>query len=197
MTAPVTPTNKRDIILEAIRAGGATRESLMKAADVNKSGLASQFSYLNTRGLAMAEVDESKAEFPIQGENGVFHMGTLAEYQAKSATKTVGVARTRSKSQVIEAAQKREDKASSAFTKADAAAKNSPDDAILAKTAEIRKGELELASMKLSKVQSGDFSYETGNIVDDADMPVEPAKEEKPTKEEKSAKKDKPSEPLL
>lgn len=159
MTQTATPKNKQTIILEAIKAGGATRESLMQAADVNKAGFASQLAYLNSRGQAMAEVDKTKAEFPMVGEDGVYFMGNLEQYEAKR--KTFGVAaKPKTKAEVIEAAQKREDKASAAYSKAEQKAKDNPNDAIFAKVAEIHKAEMELASMKLSRVQAGDFSYE-------------------------------------
>lgn len=174
--APVTK-NKQTIILEAIRAGGATRESLMTAAGVNKAGLASQLAYLNSRGQAMAEVDKAKAEFPIQDDNGVFRMGTLEEYEAKR--KAFGAtAKPKTKAEGIEAAQKREDKASAAYSKAVDKSKDNPSDEIFTKIAEIRKAELELASMKLARVQNGDFSYENVTISEDgAENP--PAKESK------------------
>ena len=168
--------NKGTIVLEAIRAGGATRESLMAAAEVDKSGLASQLSYLNTRGLNIAEVDTAKAEFPICGEDGVFRMGTLEEYNSKK--KAFGAkadAKPKTKAQVAEAAQKREDKASSAYSAAKQRADAAPEDGILAKRAEIRKAELELAGLMLGQVQAGNFSYETGTIVDELPAGVEAA----------------------
>lgn len=159
MTQTATPKNKQTIILEAIKAGGATRESLMQAASVDKAGFASQLAYLNSRGQAMAEVDKTKAEFPMVGEDGVYFMGNLEQYEAKR--KTFGaVAKSKTAQEVIDAAQKREDKASAAYSKAEQKAKYNPNDAIFAKVTEIRKAEMELASMKLSRVQAGDFSYE-------------------------------------
>lgn len=159
MTQTATPKNKQTIILEAIKAGGATRESLMQAAGVNKAGFASQLAYLNSRGQAMAEVDKTKAEFPIVGEDGVYFMGNLEQYEAKR--KTFGAtAKPKTAEEVINAAQKREDKASAAYSKAEQKAKDNPNDAIFAKIVEVRKAEMELASMKLSRVQAGDFSYE-------------------------------------
>ena len=189
MTQIAAPKNKQTIILEAIKAGGATRESLMTAAGVNKAGLASQLAYLNSRGLAMAEVDPSKAEFPLVDENGVFFMGTNEQYEAKRASATSGfTAKPKTREEVIEAAQKREDKASAAFSKADQKAKDNPNDAILAKIAEIRRGEMELASMKLSRVQAGDFSYENVTLVESTGADATPA--DKPKKGPKPGAED-------
>lgn len=53
--------NKREIIAKAINAGGATKESLMKVAEVNSAGLSSQFTYLRLTG-----------QYPIIGEDGFF-----------------------------------------------------------------------------------------------------------------------------
>ena len=176
--APVVK-NKQTIMLETIRAGGATRDSLMAYAGVNKAGLASQLAYLNSRGQAMAEVDASKAEFPIVGDDGIFKMGTLAEYEAKR--KAFGApSKPKTKAEVIEAAQKREDKASGAYSKAADKAKDNPSDEIFAKVLELRKVEMDLASMKLAKVQAGDFSYEAVTITEGEATPaVDGAKETK------------------
>ena len=189
MTQIAAPKNKQTIILEAIKAGGATRESLMTAAGVNKAGLASQLAYLNSRGLAMAEVDPAKAEFPIVDENGVFFMGTNEQYEAKRSSTASGfTAKPKTREEVAEAAQKREDKASAAFSKADQKAKDNPNDAILAKIAEIRRGEMELASMKLSRVQAGDFSYENVTLVEGTGADAAPA--DKPKKGPKPGAED-------
>ena len=186
MTQIAAPKNKQTIILETIKAGGATRESLMAAAGVNKAGLASQLAYLNSRGLAMAEVDPAKAEFPLVDENGVFFMGTNEQYEAKRASTAGGfTAKPKTREEVAEAAQKREDKASAAFSKADQKAKDNPNDAILAKIAEIRRGEMELASMKLSRVQAGDFSHENVTLVEGDAAPADkPKKGPKPGAED-------------
>lgn len=76
---------KRDTILEAIGAGGATRESLMEAAEVNSKGLASQFTYLRLMGNC-----------PMTNEDGTLRIGTKEEYEkykadraANAVTKTV------------------------------------------------------------------------------------------------------------
>jgi predicted ArsR family transcriptional regulator len=178
--ATASPKNKQTIILEAIRLGTATRDSLMKDAGVNKAGLASQLAYLNSRGLAMAEVDASKAEFPMVNEDGIYYMGTHAAYEAKRSASTGSfAAKPKTRDEVADAAQKREDKASAAYSKAEQKAKDNPSDAIFAKVAEIRKAEMELASMKLSRVQSGDYSYENVTLIEDGATDAEPTKNNK------------------
>ena len=83
---PVTE-NKATRLAALIRQGGQTKETLMAAMEVNPAGLASQLSYLNTRGLNIAEVDTAKAEFPMKDDNGVYRMGTLDEYLAEAKKK--------------------------------------------------------------------------------------------------------------
>lgn len=160
--------NKAIILLNAIKAGGATRETLMETLGVNKAGLASQLSTLNARGLAMAEIDPAKAEFPILGEDKTYRIGTLEEYEAKKRAFGTAPAKAKTAQEVCDAAQKREDKASAAYSKAAEKVKDNPSDEIYAKVAELRKLELDLASMKLAKVQAGDFTYENVTVVDPA-----------------------------
>ena len=73
-------------VRNAIKAGGATKESLMELIGATKiTMLLGQLSFLNTRGENQAETEPEKAEFPMLGEDGVFFMGTLEQYQAKKA----------------------------------------------------------------------------------------------------------------
>lgn len=65
---------KRIIILNAIKAGGATRDSLMKVAEVSTKSLASQFSYLRLMG-----------HFPHKDEDGTY---SLMDEQAWLAKKS-------------------------------------------------------------------------------------------------------------
>lgn len=154
------PINKAMRVLALIKEGGATKESLMAGIDVNKAGLASQLSALNARGLNIAEVDESKAEFPMVDEKGIFYMGTLEQYTAKrSAAPGVGK-KALTKEELIEFAQKREDKASATATKAKDKLEANPSDSVLALRAKIAEAQLELASAMLSAVERGDYQYE-------------------------------------
>lgn len=154
------PLNKAMQLLQLIKNGDATNESLMAAIEVNKAGLASQLSALNTRGLNIAEVDEAKAEFPMKGEDGVYFLGTYAQYQAKrSAAPGLGK-KALTREELIDFAQKREDKASAAATKAKDKLEATPGDSVLALRAKIAEAQLELASAMLSAVERGDYQYE-------------------------------------
>jgi predicted ArsR family transcriptional regulator len=156
------PKNKAQVALELIKAGGATAESLMDALEVSKSGLASQLSYLNTRGLNIAEVDPTKAEFPIKNPDGTYRMGTLEEYQAKA--RGFGVTAAKTAEEAVAFAQKREDRASAALTTATTRLEANPGDDVLATVVEIRKLELELAGKKLHYVEKGDYQYESFSV---------------------------------
>ena len=61
---------KRIIILDAIKAGNATRDSLMKLAGVDTKNLASQFSYLRLMG-----------QYPVKDDNGVYRIATKDEME--------------------------------------------------------------------------------------------------------------------
>lgn len=181
MTA-IKPKNKATRALELIKAGGATVASLMEALDVDKAGLASQLSYLNTRGLNIAEIDETRAEFPMKNEEGVFYMADLAAYEAKNASRQSGtsaLAKPKTPEQIKESAQKREDKASKALSAAQSKLTAAPDDDILSRVVEIRKLELELASVKLHHVEQGNYAYEHATVVEAPDTFLETPKAKK------------------
>jgi len=162
------PTNKAMKILQLIKAGGATNESLMAGAEVNKAGLASQLSYLNTRGLNIAEVDRAKAEFPMKGEDGVYVMVGIDAYEAKRASGSgIGAKKPMTSKEIVEHAQKREDKASAAATKANDRLEADPSNLILALRAKIADANLELASALLAAAERGDFSNENVTLKDD------------------------------
>lgn len=160
------PANKAMKLLQLIKEGGATTDSLLAGIDVNKAGLASQLSYLNTRGLNIAEIDASRAEFPMKGEDGVYYMGTMDEYEAKRAGGSGLGKKELTVEEVIERAQKREDKASATATKAEDKLAASPDDTILGFKAAVANAQLNLASAQLAAVQRGDYTYENVIIKD-------------------------------
>ena len=62
---------KREIIAEAIEAGGQTKESLMELVDVNSAGLSSQFTYLRLTG-----------RYPVKGDDGVYSFVSEEEWEA-------------------------------------------------------------------------------------------------------------------
>ena len=170
--APNLPERKTSAmkVLEAIKAGGATNESLMELIGATKTtALYGQLSYLNTRGLNIAEVSPEMAEFPIKGEDGVYFMGTYEQFVAKKVaatpkkpTKTY----TPEEMQVI--AQKRFDKASKSQAHSRTKANDNPGNRVYELRAEIADKNLELASLLLEAANSGNFVYERGNVSDNA-----------------------------
>lgn len=65
---------KRLIILNAIKKGGATKESLMEVASVTAKSLASQFSYLRLMG-----------HYPFKTETGVYELMSATDWLARKA----------------------------------------------------------------------------------------------------------------
>lgn len=155
---------KRDIIRDAITAGGATRESLMKLAGVNKAGFASQLTYLNL--IAMG----AKTGYPLTDDKGVFYLGTQEEYDAKVAARP-GFGRSltpKTPEQLLEAARKREDKASAKLTNCKKKMETEKTEENILRV-EIAERELRLASILLGKAEQGDFSQETSPAASPAD----------------------------
>lgn len=163
---PLTKS-KATKLAAAIKEGGKTKEDLMAAIDVNAAGLASQLSYLNTKGLNIAEVDPARAEFPMKDTNGVYRMGTLDEYLAKRGDgASSGIAKTRTVAELKEFVQKREDSASNKAAKAKDKHEANKADAILAMKSQIADMELQLAGLLLAAVERGDYSYESCKVSD-------------------------------
>ena len=135
-----TMKNNREKAIALINAGGATKQSLMDVLNINDKSLASLFSQLRLMG-----------HFNLKNEDGTFRLGTEEEYEAARHTgKPRAEKQPKSLKAAVDAAQKRETRASSAST---AAAKRYADDA--SRKNELRKivaeAELELASILLGE----------------------------------------------
>ena len=99
--------NKRELIAELIEAGGATKESLMEAAEVNAAGLSSQFTYLRLTG-----------RFPVKGDDGVYKFIPEAEWnkmKEEAASRKVSGGPKKSPEERKEALEKRVEKLRDAF----------------------------------------------------------------------------------
>lgn len=158
------------IILEAIKAGGATTESLMALVEAtNTSQLYGQISYLNTRGIAQAEVDRSKAEFPMKTSEGLYYMGTFEEYEAKkNKTKVkaeVKPTKTITREQAIEFATKRIEKAKNVLAKAEKKSDENLQDDIYTLRKNIAKNTLTLYMSLRDYICSGEYKYEKFTVV--------------------------------
>jgi hypothetical protein len=100
--------NKREIIAQAIEAGGATKESLMITAEVNAAGLASQFTYLRLTG-----------KYPVKQEDGSFKFVTAEIWEEMKASAATGrvAGPTKTPAEQLIALEKREAKQVAALDK--------------------------------------------------------------------------------
>jgi hypothetical protein len=111
MTDQVEETKrpKRLIILDAIEAGGATKESLMELADCSAASLATNFSYLRMGGKC-----------PLKNEDDTYSIVTEEEWaeikaEAKAKAKTRKTATPKTPEQIYNAAQKRVERTAKAL----------------------------------------------------------------------------------
>lgn len=178
---PAAPRKPRKdiakILTAAIEAGGATVESLMEAIGaVARTALHGQFAYMNAGGitvyealikLGMTEAAEAAQNFPLKNADGVYYMGTYAEFvasrEAKSERKP---AKTYTAEQMLENAQKRVDKASKSAAACATRANDNPGDMILALKVEIANKTLELYVAMLAAAEMGEYKYERGSVAE-------------------------------
>ena len=136
--------NKREHTLWLIEQGGATNESIEAATEMTNKSRGTIFAQLRLMG-----------KYPMVDENGVYHIGTAEEFEAKKAASAANrkpaVALT--PAQALEKAKARETKASKALTTASARLNMNPDSRELQLRHRIAELELELASVLLSEVE--------------------------------------------
>lgn len=133
--------NKREHTLWLIEQGGATNESIEAATEMTNKSRGTIFAQLRLMG-----------KYPMADENGVYHIGTAEEFEAKkAANRKPAVALT--PAQALEKAKARETKASKALTTAGARLNMNPDSRELQLRHRIAELELELASVLLSEVE--------------------------------------------
>lgn len=150
--------NKREHTLWLIEQGGATNESIEAATEMTNKSRGTIFAQLRLMG-----------KYPMADENGVYHIGTAEEFEAKKAASAANrkprVALTFA--QALEKAKARETKASKALTTASARLNMNPDSRELQLRHRIAELELELASVLLSEAE--------GNPNQDVALNVDPA----------------------
>lgn len=136
--------NKREHTLWLIEQGGATNEIIEETVGISNKSRGTIFAQLRLMG-----------KYPMADENGVYHIGTAEEFEAKKAAAAVNrkprVALT--PAQALEKAKARETKASKALTTASARLNMNPDSRELQLRHRIAELELELASVLLSEVE--------------------------------------------
>lgn len=134
---------KRDIIADAINAGGATKETLMETAEVNSAGLSSQFTYLRLTG-----------KFPVKDDDGVYSFVSEDEWETMKAdafARRGTVAAKRSPEERQAALEKRYAKLEEAVAKATERAE-SGDSEILALKATRAQLDLDICDLELQAV---------------------------------------------
>lgn len=136
--------NKREHTLWLIEQGGATNESIEAATEMTNKSRGTIFAQLRLMG-----------KYPMADENGVYHIGTAEEFEAKKAASAANRKPTVSltPAQALEKAKAREMKASKALTTASARLNMNPDSRELQLRHRIAELELELASVLLSEVE--------------------------------------------
>ena len=108
--ATVEARPKRMIIIDSIREGGMTAKDLMKAADCNAAGLASQFTYMRLVGD-----DKVGGTCPIKdADTDIYSLVTLEEWEQIKADKKANAGKNKGPAKTpeerLEAAIKREAK---------------------------------------------------------------------------------------
>lgn len=134
--------NKRTIIIEAINEGGATKESLMKTAEVNAPGFASQLSYIRMSG-----------QYPMVDENGVFYMGTEEDFEASKAARASKPKVALSPEEMRTKLEKKSKRAATAQTNAAKKAENNPDDKVIVLKSQVADMQLEICEIELGRHQ--------------------------------------------
>lgn len=136
--------NKREHTLWLIEQGGATNEIIEETVGISNKSRGTIFAQLRLMG-----------KYPMADENGVYHIGTAEEFEAKkaaaAANRKPAVALT--PAQALEKAKARETKASKTLTTASARLNMNPDSRELQLRHRIAELELELASVLLSEVE--------------------------------------------
>ena len=136
--------NKREHTLWLIEQGGATNEIIEETVGISNKSRGTIFAQLRLMG-----------KYPMADENGVYHIGTAEEFEAKKAASAANrkPAVTLTPTQALEKAKARETKASKALTTASARLNMNPDSRELQLRHRIAELELELASVLLSEVE--------------------------------------------
>ncbi len=126
----------RDQIYDAIMKGGATRESLLKLTGTTEKGLASQFTYLRMLGKC-----------PMKQDDGTFKIVSAEEWAAHKTTRTP--TKILSPKDRVMKAEKRVQRATTAFDNAKKKAESTPDDKLSELKYQKADAELQIAEIEL------------------------------------------------
>lgn len=160
-TAEVADTrSKRDIIAEAIEAGGATMESLMEAANCKYASVMSNFSMLRLMGKCPVKDVEVVAEDEDGNEvtEMTYRLVSTEEWEAIKVEKAENAktkkAPTRTPEEMLEILTKRVEKAYKADASAQTRLDANADSQILQLRAQKASIELQIANLELEELQA-------------------------------------------
>ena len=136
--------NKREHTLWLIEQGGATNKIIEETVGISNKSRGTIFAQLRLMG-----------KYPMADENGVYHIGTAEEFEAKKAAAAANrkPTKTLTPEETLARAKKREANAAKALTTAGARLNMNPDSRELQLRHCIAELELELASVLLSEVE--------------------------------------------
>ena len=160
---------KRLVILAAIEAGGATKESLMETADCSSASLATNFTYLRLMGKCPLKADDNTFSIISEEEWDAIQ----AERKAKAGTRKATTPKT--PAELLAAAEKRMTRCAkalvSATTKAGQIDNEITDLRLTIATAENRLAEiaLEEAQINMPEVDESEVSEDLvdGDVFDE------------------------------
>lgn len=161
--------SKREIILETIQAGGATMDSLTKAADCKYASVMSAFSMLRLMGhypVKDVPVEVEGQEEPVLTYR-IVDAAEMEEIKAAQAEKAAAKKTTKPKDPAarLAAANKRVERCDKADATAKARAAKAKDDRELELRSQKSGIELELAQIEQEKAQAAyDAAVEAGDI---------------------------------
>ena len=156
----------RDDIKKAIEAGGATKESLLTLTGTTEKGLASQFTYMRMMGNC-----------PQKQEDGTFKLVTAAEWDAHKASSGSGPATNLTPAERVARAEKRSERALSAYDNAKKRYEAKGDDRLTELKFVKAEAELEIAELELGAAEQllaaggeGEVAVEDEDVIDDDEL---------------------------
>jgi len=135
---------KREIVLQEIKKGGATMESLQEAADCKYESVMSIFSTLRLMG-----------QCPFKNEDGTYSIISSEEWEEYKASRASSAKKkAKTPEEELEAAQKALDRAQKSCDLAKARTEKDPEDNVLDLRFQKAQLELRLAEIRLEEAEA-------------------------------------------
>lgn len=145
----------RDVIREAIMAGGATKESLLELTGTTEKGLASQFTYLRMMGTC-----------PMKSEDGTFKIVSAEEWEAHRSSGGTS-SKPLTPAERLAKAEKRSKRAATAYDNALKRHESDPDNRLNELKFIKAQAELEIAEIELGKADVPEAHEEVEEVSTD------------------------------